>query len=243
MGKKRPESAAVGASPPTLSEQIDQQEQARLLREVQQRRQSGKPLTPKHKAAVRRHEESTLVRLLGGVGKTLAAWLLDSSSKVINDAMRKRGFPWPEGNRDRVNVVELLRWLWRYYIEHPLPDARAGGLTEEDVLLVGASPDLKDEFLRERIRERRLVNRQKSMELVLLEESHIPTERVAQFAMGLAEVARKRSEDEQRRFESRFGPDAAKMVAQMYEDFADAALKRFENEFGDGDKCDDDATA
>ncbi|MEN1680772.1 MAG: hypothetical protein AAGJ46_14380 [Planctomycetota bacterium] len=141
-------------------------------------------------------------------------------------------------------LVYAPDWL-RDWAQHTagLPPGRTGQLTEDDVLLAGASQDLKDEFLRERIRERRLINRERSMELAHLEESHIPTERVSQFAMGLAEVARKRCEDEQGRFENKFGRDAAKMVAQMFEDFADAALKRFENEFGDTDECDSDSAA
>ncbi|TWT35333.1 hypothetical protein KOR34_02230 [Posidoniimonas corsicana] len=218
MAKKQQRAAQAA----TLSEQIEQQEQAELLRSAKAKGFRG--LSGAEKAAVRKNEESTLVRLLGSVGKTLSAWLLDTQSKQIRDAMRNRGFPWPEGNKERVNLIELLRWLWRYFIEHPLPDAKPGGLTEDDVLLVGASQELKDEFLRQRIVERRLVIQQKEHELLLARESHLPTVEVQQVLAEAAQLIAKKREY----LERTLPPEAARVVAQGFDDIADAIERQAE---------------
>ena len=222
---------AAGNAGPTLSEQIEQQEQRKLLASAQSK--GLRDLNASEKAAVRKHEEGIFTRVFSSCSKTLATWALGSSPKVIVDNARRRGFPWPEGKRDRVNLLDVTQWLWRYFLEHPLPEARSGNLTEDDVLLAGASQELKDEFLRQRILERRLVIRQKSMEVVLLEESHIPAEKVYGAFMAMAEVVRKRSANLQRKFDG----EAGEQISLAFEDLADAFEKRALNEFGNDSEC------
>lgn len=221
----------------TLSEQIEQREQRDLLASAQSK--GLRNLTGAEKSAVHKHETGTFDRVHASCTKTQVSEILEAAPKVILDNSRRRAFPWPTGKRDRVNLRDLTRWLWRYFLEHPLPEARAGGLTEDDVLLAGASQDLKDEFLRERIRERRLVNRQKTIDIVLAEESHLPTERVHGVFMGMAEVVRKKSSNLQRKFDGEVGQE----IALAFEDLADAFEKRAINEFGNDSECEPTDTA
>lgn len=221
MGKKRQKAAAAVAQP-TVTEQIEQREQAKLLQAAQAK--GLRDLTANEKAAVARHEEGIFLRVFASCRKTLATELFGTSSKVITDNRNRRGVPWPLGKRDRVDLRELVQFLWRYFLEHPLPEARPGGLTEEDVLLAGASQDLKDEFLRERIRERRIVNQQKSIELQLLEESHIPTKEVRIILAEAAGLIAKKRESLERILEG----EAREVVSRAFEDMAEDINKKGE---------------
>lgn len=214
MGKKRPKAAPTAAGP-TVTEQIEQREQARLLQSAQSK--GLRNLSANEKAAVARHEEGIFLRVFQSCRKTLLTELLATSAKVVVDNRNRRGFPWPLGKRDRVDVRDVLQFLWRFFLEHPLPEARPCELTEEDVLLAGASQDLKDEFLRERIRERRIVNQQKAIELQLLEDSYIPTKEVRTLLGEAAGLIAKKREHLERVLDG----ETLALVSRAFEDMAE----------------------
>lgn len=221
MGKKRQRAGGSVKPTPTLSEQIERREQATLLREAQQRMQSGETLTPKHKAAVERHQQDTFLSVFLGCQKTFFAELLGAAPKVLVDNRDRRGFPWPVGKRDRVNGRDILRFLWRHFLENK-PQGYTGKRTVDDILLEGASQELKDQYVREQIQEKQLQRRIKAHELELLEQAHIPTKEVRTLLGEVANLIAKKRESLERSLDG----ESLKIASRAFEDMADDIARK-----------------
>ncbi|MEO0532223.1 MAG: hypothetical protein AAF266_16880, partial [Planctomycetota bacterium] len=175
------------------------------------------------RTALRRTEDELKLRhgmqLLAAAPKTLVCELMDTTSKVVTDNRKRRGFPWPVGQREPVDLRELLRFFWRYYLEGPAPAADG-----EDLLLQGASQELKDELIRERIREKRIANEARAIELHRLRESHLPVEQVRTALAPLADLLARARSDLALRLETIDSVDEARQVIDqawedLYQDF------------------------
>lgn len=223
MAKKGRRKSVAAVPEPSVVDQIERAEQQRLRDSAAKKLKAGKRLVRDERAALRKAEDDMRMRhgmaLLAAAPKTLVLGLLDTSSKVVTDNRKRRGFPWPSGQRDPVDIRGLLAYLWRYYLEGPAPAAHG-----EDLLLQGASQELKDEFIRERIREKRITNESRAIDLDRLRESHLPIEKVRTALMPLADMLARARSDLALRLETITSLEEAKQVIDqqwedLYQDF------------------------
>lgn len=164
-------------------------------------------------------------RYLAGMPKGHVTEILGSPASTLIKQHEASGLPYPKEKTALVDGRELLRFLWKRFI---------GGETAESEEAARLSRELALELAREKLREKQIANRKREMEMRLLEEAHIPTAMVETFAMGMAEVTRKKGENAQRTFEKEYGLEAAEAVHALLEDIASAWERRALNEFGDG---------
>lgn len=216
----------------SIVERLQKQEEMQLVASANAKlRARQKPTGPELKALAKHEKlitEKYGGRLLRAAPKAFVLELLGTSSKVVTDNRKRRGFPWPEGRNSPVDLGKLLRWFWAFYLEHSGEPPR--GASEEDVLLYGASQELKDEFLRERIVERRYSNEQRRLELQREIDQHVPIDVVETLLSGLAAAIRKKREDTTRNL----SPRDAEKVGEAFEDLADDFLRTVKDCLGSG---------
>lgn len=219
---------------PSLTERIEQQELASLVRSAQAKIQQGQTasLSRAEKGALATYERMQLetygLRYFRRMPKADAIDHLGSSSKVVTDNRERRGFPWPTGRRDPVDVQSILRWLWRYFLETE-PATHAADADGD--LLRMASDELKDELIRERIEERKIANEQRRVELAALIGSYRPAEMYETLLGEMAEVIRRKRLELGKRLDGHVG----EVVDRAFDDLADTFERIIEESLGDGD--------
>lgn len=222
MGKPRQRKAAGSATKPPITQQIEQAERAKLAKSAQKKLAAGESLTAHEKAEINRRQQETFLSVFLSCGRSLFADLLEASSKVLCDNRDRRGFPWPEGKRDPVDGRKILRFLWRYYLENKPSESSNRKRSTDEILLEGASPELKDEYVREQIREKQINRELKELDLAKAREAHLPTEAFRARLMEAGQLIAKKRE-----YLERVLPDPQRtVVSQAFDDMADALEKR-----------------
>lgn len=230
MGSRK--QARVSAEPePTVSQRLEQQELLRLSRAAQAKIQAKQPLTRAERTALARFEQQQTrthgVRYVRAMPKGDFLDLFGGSSKVYIEWRTRYGFPWPE-SAGTVDVLEVGRWYRRQFVDggQKVPTTAS----EDDILLSGASQELKDEFIRERIKEKRITNQQKAIELEIERRSYVPLAPIIEAHNELAERIRKTRESLARQFDGQ----ARERVELAFDDMIADYVQDLETHFGDG---------
>lgn len=236
MARKR-RSKAAAEPEASLSERIKQQELAALVRAAQQKIQAGqvRELSRAEKKALEDYErlqtETYGLRYFRRMPKSDAIDHLASSSKVVTDNRERRGFPWPTGRRDPVDMQAVLRWLWKYFLA---TEPAAAAPDADGDLLRMASEELRDELIRQRIEERKIANEQKRVELQALVESYRPAELYETLLGEMAEIIRRKRLDLTKRFDG----SVRETVDRAFDDMADSFERIIEEQLSGSDSDD-----
>lgn len=153
-------------------------------------------------------EERALRLLIKSVPKKLYCQITGRQPKVVNEQADRYGVPL---RGDTIDVGNVLEWLHDFLAKH---GRTILAQSPDDLLLEGASQQLKDAYVREQIKEKaakaklaELDLAQRSGELVLAAEIH---DHLTRFAS----ILRRTGEALQRRF----GPDAQRILDKGLDD-------------------------
>ena len=224
---KRNGAAISGEAEPSLEERLKRERRQRILQSIQQKRATGKPLTKAEQKELldidleRRREHG--VQYLRAMPKGDYLRLFGGSSKVHIEWRDEHGFPWPEKEIKTINLVEIVAWYRQQFIH-------GGNEDSEDVLLRGASQTLKNEFVREKIREKQITNKQKAIELEKLQASYVPIGPIIEAHNELAERIRKTRE----RLVRDFDGEERDRIERAFDDLLDDFIRDVETKFGNG---------
>ena len=136
-----------------------------------------------------------------------------------------QGFPWPH-QTGTVDVGAVLRW----YRERFVQGSTTVGGDVDDVLLAMASQELKDQFVRERIREKEITNQLKTIELQKAVDGLVPLEPIRTWHNALAGHISKTREKLARDADPKF----RERVDEAFEDLAIDMQRLMDEQFGDG---------
>lgn len=200
----------------TLTERLRQRKEAALLRSAREKLAKGdENLTKAEEKAVANYEAAQRKKwgypYLRAMPKGDYINYFDGSWRVNLDWRDEYGFPWPPERNARIDIVEIVNWYREQFIKRTTAPVFAD---TDDVLLGGASQELKDEYIRERIREKRITNQQKNLELEQQLENYVPIGPIIEAHNELAERIRKTRE----RLALRFDGEDREFVDRAFED-------------------------
>lgn len=206
-----------------------------LLQSARKKTAAGQTLTAREKKTVKDFELEKRreygVQYLRAMPKGDFIKLFGGSFKVNIEWNAEYGFPWPDKGKHDVDCVVMLEW----YRDNFINGSRGGSDNPEDILLQGASQSLKDEYVRERIREKRITNQHRTIELEAVKASYLPMTLIMETHNSLAERIRKTRE----RLTRHFDGEAKEKIELAFEGLVEDFIRDVEDKFGDGDSGDD----
>lgn len=214
----------------TLSERFERQQLAQLVQSAGDKIIRGEDPSRDEVRALKKFEREQLKSIgqkyLTSVPKTQFLQLFQGSTRAYIDWRDSYGFPWPENQKDGVDVREVMRFYRSRFAQGGV--SLPPGADEDDILLQFASQDLKDELVRHRIREKDVTNRIKSLDLQKALEDWAPIEPIREWHNTLAELILRTRE----KIVKDLDGERKERAEQAFDDLGDDMARLVEDQFG-----------
>jgi len=178
--------------------------------------------SPSHREAQALERNKRLQRdqlrlaLIRSVPKKVYCQLTGRQPRTVNDQADKYGVPL---RGDSVDLGAVVEWLHDFLAKH----GRAiRSQSPDDLLLEGASQELKDEYIRQQIVEKRAKARLAELDLAQRAGELVTAASIHELLTRFASILRRKGEALQRRF----GPDAQRIMDEGLDD-CDRELDRY----------------
>lgn len=235
MAKAKPKPPRAGAA---VADQLERQRIATLVRSAEQKLRGGGTPNSRELSALKKFEREQLDRwgqhYLGAMPKGDYARVSGRQPKQLIDAADRYGFPYKPGDQS-VDVGRILRWFHDFLAANGAVAAAPDG---EDAILHLASKELKDEFVRQRIEEKKLDVEKKKIENATLLESFVPIEPIRQCHNRQADRIRA----SRMKFAKRFDGEIREFFEQEFDDLIKDFESFSEAMFSDSGAIDGDPT-